>query len=107
MITVSITFDRAGALVLCDVEGHAGAAASGSDIVCAAVSVLVRAFARTLQDRAGIKARFDVSKRGFFHFDAEYEEDARIYLTVAGTFLFEGLSSVAEEYPSKIQMFLH
>ena len=51
---VSITYD-CGKFEL-KVEGHAGAAPAGEDLVCAAVTMLVRTFAENakLMDRAGI-----------------------------------------------------
>ena len=86
-------------LVRCDAEGHAGAAARGSDIVCAAVSVLMRSMARAVAGHAGINSRFSAPNRGKFSFSAEYAPAAKDYLCAAGTFLIEGIKSIIEEYP--------
>jgi uncharacterized protein YsxB (DUF464 family) len=99
LIAVSAGFDSNGLLVRCHVEGHANAAPRGMDTVCAAVSVLLRSFARCLEGRAGIDASFYAPERGVFNFESKYSEAGRAFLFAAGCFLFEGLSSIAEEFP--------
>ena len=80
------------------VEGHAGAGERGSDIVCAAVSVLTRTIVRVLSGREGIVIRGNISGKGSFHIDVDYIEECRDYLAAAGDYLREGLQSVAEEF---------
>ena len=53
------------------VSGHSGYAEAGQDIVCAAISALVRMAEATINDVCGAKAKIRVK-----------EEDARITLTL-------------------------
>ena len=99
MIQVEIVLDEAGLLRSCQVRGHAGAGKKGSDIVCAAVSVLTRTIVRVLSGRKGINVRGSIPGQGNFHLEADYTEEGREFLASTGAFLYEGLLSVAEEFP--------
>jgi uncharacterized protein YsxB (DUF464 family) len=100
VITIAVVLDGQGLLKRCDVRGHAGAGKRGNDIVCAAVSVLARTALVTLSDREGIAVRGGAPRRGEFSLEAEaLSGDGRNFLAAAGTFLVEGLQSVAVEYP--------
>jgi len=91
--------DGGGALRSCSASGHAGAGRAGSDIVCAAVAVLMRAAARALSGRKGITVRCEAPEPGLFFLEADSAADEKGFLFAAGVFLVEGLASVAEEYP--------
>jgi uncharacterized protein YsxB (DUF464 family) len=95
-----MAFDRAGLLKSCRVRGHAGAGKAGADIVCAAVSVLVRTALRSLSGRRGIEIRGAAPERGLLWMEAAYTAEGRDFLSAAGIFLAEGLKSVAEDYPA-------
>ena len=99
MIDIEAVLDGNGALRTCSSSGHAGAGRTGSDIVCAAVSVLMRTAVRVLSGREGITIRCDAPEPGFMFLEADYTAAGRDFLSAAGVFLIEGLSSVAEEYP--------
>ena len=94
-----MVFDEAGLLRSCQVQGHAGAGRKGDDIVCAAVSVLTRTIVRVLSDRKGITIRGSIPGKGNFFIEADYAEEGREFLAAAGAFLYEGLLSVAAEFP--------
>ncbi|MDR0589776.1 MAG: ribosomal-processing cysteine protease Prp [Spirochaetaceae bacterium] len=101
MITIDVVFDVEGILKSCKVRGHAGAGPQGSDIVCAAVSILTKTALRTLTGREGIIVRVPagVPERGRFEMEIDYTGEGRDFLAAAGTFLVEGLVSVSEAYP--------
>jgi uncharacterized protein YsxB (DUF464 family) len=99
MIQVDMVLDEAGLLRSCRVQGHAGAGKKGEDIVCAAVSVLSRTIIRVLSGRKGITIRGSIPGQGDFQMEAEYTPEGREFLYAAGTFLMEGLLSVAEDFP--------
>ena len=99
MIQAELILDGAGILKSCRVSGHAGAGAKGSDIVCAAVSVLAKTSIKVLSGRKGITIRGDIPERGNFKLEAEYTPEGREFLAAAGAFLTEGLLSVSEEFP--------
>lgn len=105
MITIAVVLDEAGLLRRCDVRGHAGAGKRGGDIVCAAVSALVRAAQAVLSGREGISARSEAPERGEFTLETQALSGAgRDFLAAAGAFLMEGLASVAAEYPQNCVM---
>ena len=99
MIEIDAVLDMDGTLRACKVSGHAGAGQTGNDIVCAAVSVLMRTAIRTLSEREGITIRCDAPEPGFLFLEVDYMAEGREFLFAAGVFLLEGLASVAEEYP--------
>jgi uncharacterized protein YsxB (DUF464 family) len=99
LIEIEAALDKEGLLRACKAAGHAGAGKAGSDIVCAAVSVLMRSALRALSNRRGIEVRGGAPEPGFLWMEADYTAEGREFLAAAGTFLTEGLSSVAEEYP--------
>lgn len=66
MINVSIVRDRSGFIRQFSVEGHAGFARHGRDIVCAAASVTAYTAAGALEDLAGIKDCYSESEGRFF-----------------------------------------
>jgi uncharacterized protein YsxB (DUF464 family) len=107
MIRIDVALDEAGLLMSCGVTGHAGAGPRGGDIVCAAVSVLVRTALRTLSGREGILVRGDAPERGSFWLETAYTGTGRDFLAAAGAFLVEGLKSVSEEYPDYCKLKIH
>ena len=99
LIEIEAVVDDSGVLRSCTASGHAGAGKTGTDIVCAAVSVLLRAAVRTLSGRKGITVLCDAPDPGFLKLEADYTAEGKDFLYSAGLFLTEGLASVAEEYP--------
>jgi uncharacterized protein YsxB (DUF464 family) len=99
MIEIEAVVDENGVLRACKAAGHAGAGPTGTDIVCAAVSVLLRTMVRTLSGREGITVRCDAPEPGFLFLEADYTAEGKDFLSAAGVFLTEGLASVVEEYP--------
>ena len=87
------------------VSGHSGYAEAGADIVCAAVSAIVRMAEATINDVCGAKAKVRVK-----------EEDARITLTLPTSCdeedtvqavlsgLLLTLVNMKEEYPDYIEV---
>ena len=99
MITVDMVVDKAGLLKSCRVSGHAGAGKRGSDIVCAAVSVLSRTLIRALAGRQGITIRGSIPEQGNFSVQVEHTQEGRDFLAGVGAFFTEGVLSVSAEFP--------
>jgi len=99
VIKADLVLDEAGLLRSCRVSGHSGAGKRGSDIVCAAVSVLTRTFVRLLSGREDITIRGEIPKEGSFYLETDYKPEGKEFLATAGAFLIEGLLSVSEEFP--------
>jgi uncharacterized protein YsxB (DUF464 family) len=104
MIEIEAALDEAGLLRACRASGHAGAGKAGGDIVCAAVSVLMRTAIRTLSERKGIEIRGGAPEPGFLWLEADYTAEGREFLSAAGDFLIEGLRSVAGEFPQNCRI---
>ena len=99
MIRAELVLER-GILRHCRISGHAGAGPKGSDIVCAAVSVLARTAFKVLSERKDIKIQGGNPERGEFWMEiTALDSEAESFLVGVGTFLEEGLVSVSNEYP--------
>ncbi|MDR2480400.1 MAG: ribosomal-processing cysteine protease Prp, partial [Treponema sp.] len=99
LIEIEAVLDEAGLLRSCRAAGHARAGKAGTDIVCAAVSVLIRTAVHTLSNREGISVRGDAPEPGLLWLEADCSAEGREFLSAAGAFLLNGLGSVAEEFP--------
>ena len=99
-----MVLDKTGLLRSCRIQGHAGAGKKGSDIVCAAVSVLSRTIIRILSGRKGITIRGDIPGEGNYHIETECSSEGREFLEAAGSFLVEGLLSVSAEFPDNCKV---
>jgi uncharacterized protein YsxB (DUF464 family) len=104
LIEIEAVLDENGILRSCKASGHAGAGKTGSDSVCAAVSVLMRTAVRALSKRKGVTVRYEAPEPGLFFLEADYTAEGRDFLSTAGIFLLEGLASVAEEYPNNCRL---
>ena len=87
-----------------DVEGHAGYAEEGKDIVCAGVSILTYALARALEE---------AEQRGRCEYKAKIEGDRALIWANATMgslneikayfrFAVNGLKMLAEQYPGNV-----
>ena len=107
MISVLLTRGKNGALVSCRAQGHARFAEKGSDIVCSAVTVLLRTTMQVLCGIEGVIVRADASERGSLDFDVSAENapaESRTALVYAGRFLEAGLASLVREYPRNVEL---
>jgi uncharacterized protein YsxB (DUF464 family) len=90
----------------CRASGHAKAGKTGTDIVCAAVSVLMRAAFCTLSGKRGITVRCGAPEKGQAWLEVDYEAEGKDFLYAAGVFLIEGLTSVAQDHPKNCRITL-
>ena len=104
MIGIDVIIDETGNLSSCSASGHAGAGETGTDIICAAVSVLMRTLVRVLSNRKGISIRSAAPEPGRLWLEIEYTAEGSDYLSAAGDFLITGLGSVADEFPKNCKL---
>ena len=104
MIKIEAILDKDGVLRACKAEGHAGAGKTGTDIVCAAVSVLLRTALITLSNRKGVVVRGGAPKSGQLWLEADYDTDGKDFLFACGVFLLDGLGSIEQEYPKNCSL---
>jgi uncharacterized protein YsxB (DUF464 family) len=106
LIEIEAVLDEKGILRSCKACGHAGAGKTGTDIVCASVTVLMRTAVHVLSAREGITARYDETEPGLLFLEADYTADGKDFLFAAGVFLIEGLASIAGEYPNNCKLMI-
>ena len=104
MIEIEAVLENDGTLTACKASGHAGAGKAGTDIVCAAVSVLMRTALSALSGRKGITVRGGAPEKGQMWLEAGYEAEGKDFLYACGVFLLEGLKSVAQEFPKSCRL---
>lgn len=108
MVQVLLERRHDGAFSACTAEGHAGFSASGNDIVCAAVTILLRTVMQVVSDIPGISAHGDTSQRGRLAFRAEVQDSLTEQncgrLICAADFLHKGISALANEYPEHVSL---
>lgn len=107
MITVTVELGSRGNLVAASATGHAGKGSPGSDIVCAAVTILLRTTMTVLHGAAspgnGIEICSETAGRGSLAFRVTaFGETDVPFLEYAAVFLREGLGSLAGEYPEAV-----
>lgn len=109
MTSVLIERSKTGVLVGCTAEGHAGYAERGSDIVCSAVTVLIRTTLQVLSGLPAVNLETDISKRGFIRFRVlkGFPSEVEEKLKYAGDFLQTGLESVAKEFPDNLKLVIN
>ena len=108
MTSIRLVSDRKGRLKSCHAEGHSGYGKKGTDIVCAAISILIRTALQTLEVYEGVCVKSDFSTRGIVDFcveQTEFSEKVNAGLEFAGKFLEKGFSSLVEEYPENVILY--
>ncbi|MCH5294704.1 MAG: ribosomal-processing cysteine protease Prp [Treponema sp.] len=108
MTRVCLVCDSCGRFRRVSAEGHAGFAAKGKDIVCAAETSLLRTALAFLENTGGILVRTGQSGRGSLSFSAEHgteplEAAVSERLRAGADFLRIGLGDLAHEYPRCIE----
>ena len=87
------------------VSGHSGYAEAGSDIVCAAISAIVKMAEATINDVCGAKAKVrvkDADNRITLTLPTSCDEEESVQAVLAGMMLT--LVSLAEDYPENIEV---
>ncbi|MCR5698977.1 MAG: ribosomal-processing cysteine protease Prp [Treponemataceae bacterium] len=105
MIQVLLVRSKDGLLQSCSAQGHAGFAAKGKDIVCAAVTSLLRTALAVLENKSSIVLDENSSDRGFLAFSVKgFTSDDESLLRYSFEFLQEGLGQIAQDYPKCIKL---
>jgi uncharacterized protein YsxB (DUF464 family) len=104
LVKIEAVIDDGGVLIACNASGHAGAGKAGTDVVCAAVSVLMRTTLSVLSTRKGITVRGGAPEKGRLWLEVEYDAEGRDFLFAIGVFLLEGLRSVEQEFPDNCKL---
>lgn len=101
MIQVLLELDEKEHLLSVEAFGHANSGIKGHDIVCAAVTILLRT---TVQALGSVQADISAERRGSLSFRVlNYDETQSEKLRYAAEFLWLGIASLQEEYPQAVQ----
>ena len=88
------------------VSGHSGYSEAGSDIVCAAITAIVRMAEATINDVCGAKAKVRVKEqenaRITLTLPASCDEEESVQAVLAGMMLT--LCSMRDDYPDNIEV---
>ena len=104
MITVVVGLDSSENLVFAEASGHAGVGTRGTDIVCSAVTILLRTTMTTLAGY-GPAIETTTAGRGSLSFRVTaFSEGDEPFLRYAARFLREGLESLEREYPEAVAL---
>lgn len=105
MTQVTLVKSKDGAVLKCKALGHAGFAKSGNDIVCSAVTILMRTALQLFSETSGIDFQTDTSARGLISFSAELKKSDSVLgerISTIGDFLQKGFESLSEEFPENV-----
>ncbi len=96
-------FDQDGRISGFRCQGHCDYAEEGADIVCAAVTALVRMAECTVNDVCGTRAKVSVDEDSVsLHLPARCDEEESVQAVLAGFMLT--LSAMRDEYPDYLEV---
>lgn len=101
MIRVTIKIDKNGCLKQMTATGHAGLAAKGTDILCAAVSALTRTAAKLLYAKETVRVKGGAPEPGRLELEIlSYDKTESQWLRGITDFCVSGLNDLRQEYPA-------
>ena len=105
MIKVLLECSEEGLLQNCLAEGHADYAPKGNDIVCAALSCLLRTVLTQLKAKKTLIVKTQIPNRGMLAFSVEeFTKDDEFLLKYASDFFLFFISQLVEEFPKHISL---
>ena len=105
MTTVTLSCGKNGLLKKCEANGHACFSKKGTDIVCSAVTALLRTTMEVLSHQKDVFLIADTSTRGSLTFSVEVKDNSVLTeacLKYAADFLRDGCRWIAEAYPANL-----
>jgi uncharacterized protein YsxB (DUF464 family) len=105
LVRVFFTLDPEGCLTHIQVSGHAGCGKSGHDIVCAAVTALVRTALHLLSGQEALGTVVYAGKEGVLEGTvAACPPHLRAWARGVTEFLLTGIGDLKTEYPDYIEI---
>jgi len=107
MISVQAVLNENGCLNEIYLEGHAGYAGKGGDIVCSAATALIRTAGRLLSGRTGVFLEDIQLEPGGLGFRiGRTENDLQEWLKGVSEFCLLGLRDLEDEFPDNLTVHL-
>ncbi|MFP4562575.1 MAG: ribosomal-processing cysteine protease Prp [Spirochaetia bacterium] len=98
---------RDGRVVRVTSRGHAAGSPSGGNILCAAVSILLRSFARVIEDAPGMESEGCALEPGVLDLTVRLiGKDNEEWFAGLSDFLMRGLSDLEREYPEELRIYI-
>ena len=97
MTSITLSYGKNGVIKKCHANGHANFSKKGTDIVCAAVTVLIRTAMQVLSHNEDVLLIADASARGNLSFSVEEAQ-----LKCIGDFLRTGILALTKEFPENV-----
>ena len=105
MIQVRIIRSKNGMFRSCEAKGHAGFDKKGFDIVCAAVSSILRTVLALLEKTPTVSLLVNTPEPGNLFFCVQdYDKADNALLIHCGDFLEQGLGLLQDEYPEHVSL---
>ncbi|MEW5814237.1 MAG: ribosomal-processing cysteine protease Prp [Spirochaetota bacterium] len=105
MIKVRLLLERDGCLKILRAKGHAGGLKTGSNIVCAAATAIMRTMVRILESNENLHYSGNAEKPGTLDFEIVHiPEEKRVWFKGVTDYLVRGLQDLAEEYPRECKV---
>lgn len=105
MTVVTLSYGKNGVIKKCQANGHAGFSKKGNDIVCAAVTILIRTAMQVLSHNENVLLITEPSARGFLSFTVEAKTESpetETQLKCIGDFLRTGIKALTKEFPENV-----
>ncbi len=105
MTSITLSYGKNGVIKKCQANGHANFSKKGTDIVCAAVTVLIRTAMQVLSHNEDVLLIADASARGNLSFSVEAKTESpetEAQLKCIGDFLRTGILALTKEFPENV-----
>ncbi|MBQ9206136.1 MAG: ribosomal-processing cysteine protease Prp [Treponema sp.] len=105
MTVVTLSYGKNGVIKKCQANGHADFSKKGSDIVCSAITILVRTAMQVLSHNENVLLIADASSRGNLSFAVEAKSEnpqTETQLICIGDFLRTGFQALTKEFPKNV-----
>ena len=105
MTVVTLSYGKNGVLKKCEANGHACFSKKGTDIVCSAVTILLRTSMQVLSHMENVSLVAETATRGNLAFSVEAKDEnleTEIRLKYAADFIKNGIGSLAKDFPDNV-----
>jgi uncharacterized protein YsxB (DUF464 family) len=105
VIRIDIKQDERGCIRSCYVEGHSFLTRPGEDILCAAVTVLLRTVHRVLYSDKGVGFKGSDPESGKMSFIMKWIPEIKVSrMQGISDYLIRGLKDLEAEYPDRLKV---
>jgi len=105
MIFINIALYPDGYIKNCRAEGHSFNASPGSDIICSAVTILLRTAARILFLEESIKVEGSAAEAGEMEFHISMvPQEKKYWIKGVTDYLLRGIFDLQKEYPDRLSI---